>query len=786
MFLPAFLLGTHCSFAQNATTVTVDASVSEGAMPAIFGKGNNAPGDNKVTDTVRNILSTQQWELFRVWPKHWNINTPEELPFYEPYFDQFAPLATSLLWVQSISGGVKSGSVTVEDWKNQAIAALKYYKQRYANIEWVEAGNEQELDKSDMTFYYDTVYTTTYEIVNAVNAQVSNGPALKVGGPVTAFFHSTRIQAFLDAYAADSNPAKKLDFISWHQYYFDTSNKTKLSQVKNHKQTVENWLSARGLDPTLPVFISETGIYATNKNGTYFGGTADFNRDLLVQASAVASQHYWYLRGSHPQDVYPLHWVVDHANDIKDQFPNGQDGTTSAYYNMIKMQQMMKSTRIAATSNHLTTDGVGVYGLATKDASGVAVMTWNYQFLATTDYNTTVQVNNLPSQFSGKNIKVERYLIDEQTSNYNAASGTDELELVECSVVSHSGSYSKAFTLKENAIGLIVLSPTTESVGNCLPSGGGSDLIGHYSFDNNGTNQGSAGLSATFPSGVSYSSSDKQEGTHSLNLNGTSHHVVLNSGNTSYLKDAFTQRSVAMWVKADNVSGTRIIYDEGGKSNGLALRINSLDQLEARVVANAGSVVKVTSPNTFTANTWKHIAVTYNNGTVKLYEDGLEVSSSATGFNQIPAHSNNAGLGAVIDNIAFGGTGLSNFFDGKMDDVKIYNRVLSSSEVSSLSGRSGARLAAKNSKDHQALALVEKEGEIKLYPNPVRDVLSLRLSEQESSSLKIADLNGKIVYESEGVKSHLELNTSEWINGIYLIKLSNSKEAMIYKLVVSH
>ena len=311
-------------------------------------------------------------------------------------------------------------------------------------------------------------------------------------------------------------------------------------------------------------------------------------------------------------------------------------------------------------------------------------------------------------------------------------------------------------------------------------------IIGHYAFDNNGTNQGSAGLSATFPNGASYSSSDKQEGTHSLDLNGTSHHVVLNSGSTSYLKDAFTQRSVAMWVKADDVSGTRIIYDEGGKSNGLALRINELNHLEAGVVVNAGSVVKVTSPNTFTANTWKHIAVTYNSGTVKLYEDGLEVISSATGFNQIPVHSNNAGLGTVIDNIAFGGIGLSNFFDGKMDDVKIYNRVLSSSEVSSIAGGSSSRVATKNIKWHQALALVEKEGEIKVYPNPVRDVLTLRLREQESSSLKIADLSGKIVYESEGVKGHLELNTSRWTNGIYLIKLNNSKEAMIYKLIVSH
>jgi hypothetical protein len=72
------------------------------------------------------------------------------------------------------------------------------------------------------------------------------------------------------------------------------------------------------------------------------------------------------------------------------------------------------------------------------------------------------------------------------------------------------------------------------------------------------------------------------------------------------------------------------------------------------------------------STTWYHVSVTYNNGSPKIYINGvLDASSSQT---LTPASSY---YGNDIGRLGFG----MQYFNGRIGDVEVYNRALSPSEV---------------------------------------------------------------------------------------------------------
>ena len=79
-------------------------------------------------------------------------------------------------------------------------------------------------------------------------------------------------------------------------------------------------------------------------------------------------------------------------------------------------------------------------------------------------------------------------------------------------------------------------------------------------------------------------------------------------------------------------------------------------------------------------NTWYHLAGVFDdtNNTYKVYINGAEVLSD-TGFTWTPQ----AGTGTLH----LGSTGSSQYFDGQLDDVRLYNRALSAAEIQALAAQ---------------------------------------------------------------------------------------------------
>lgn len=187
----------------------------------------------------------------------------------------------------------------------------------------------------------------------------------------------------------------------------------------------------------------------------------------------------------------------------------------------------------------------------------------------------------------------------------------------------------------------------------------GDDCVARYTFENAITDSvGSNNLTGS----PSYSTADKKEGASSLYLNGS-----------TSLTAAFTlsdTESISAWVYLDATAGLYPTSIALGGSAGLQFYYDSGNLIGC--MGNAGT----TATGSFTTGAWHHIVVTAikSSDTLYLYIDGSQYSGSGVGDSS-----------GETNNIYIGDDGSGSYYwKGYIDDVQIYNRVLSASEVSAL------------------------------------------------------------------------------------------------------
>ena len=72
--------------------------------------------------------------------------------------------------------------------------------------------------------------------------------------------------------------------------------------------------------------------------------------------------------------------------------------------------------------------------------------------------------------------------------------------------------------------------------------------------------------------------------------------------------------------------------------------------------------------------------------------------------------------------------------------------------------------------------------QIKIYPNPTKDNLTIETNYNTEQRLEILNLIGQTVYTTNINKKAI-INTSAFANGVYILKLSSDKETVVRKFV---
>lgn len=144
--------------------------------------------------------------------------------------------------------------------------------------------------------------------------------------------------------------------------------------------------------------------------------------------------------------------------------------------------------------------------------------------------------------------------------------------------------------------------------------------------------------------------------------------------------DGFSSRTVSMWFYAVGVQDREVLYQEGGTTNGMALYLDSGNLYGA----GWGSGITdrfISTPITDSA--WHHVALVYDGGAMELFLNGVSKVSADTG-GDMPAHSANDTIGARLGGMKFhdsAPSGMGDYFEGKIDDFRIYDKALTSSDI---------------------------------------------------------------------------------------------------------
>ena len=196
----------------------------------------------------------------------------------------------------------------------------------------------------------------------------------------------------------------------------------------------------------------------------------------------------------------------------------------------------------------------------------------------------------------------------------------------------------------------------------------GAAEIAHWALDNDATDS-AGGIDGTLMNGAEFTT-DAIVGSHALVLDG-SRSQYIDFGNPPELPAGLSARSMCGWGKTDTIAGGwRWIAAYGSAGTGLAMFIG----INGTALYGGGYGDDVFQSNFWEVGVWHHICLTYDGTTARLYADGVEVTSAAKNWDLIPGR---AHIGRQVNDVA-------EFWDGAIDDVRIFDHALSETEIKKL------------------------------------------------------------------------------------------------------
>ncbi len=231
----------------------------------------------------------------------------------------------------------------------------------------------------------------------------------------------------------------------------------------------------------------------------------------------------------------------------------------------------------------------------------------------------------------------------------------------------------------------------TAKMNTCL-AGTESNLLAYYNFDDGtgssivtdntaGTNNGT--LSSMDPatdwisSPVSCNSSLQDPSTlpgKALDFDGTNDIVE-----TQFIMPTTSAFSIQAWIYPRATFYKRIVsnFDGVGSAGSGEIVLDTYNATDnGRALRLTVQTGVISTANVLTLNAWNHVSATFDNGLMTIYVNGFDVGNITVGFTSVSTIGKKFILGE--DNVIGGST---EYFNGKMDEVRFWNKALTQTEI---------------------------------------------------------------------------------------------------------
>lgn len=175
----------------------------------------------------------------------------------------------------------------------------------------------------------------------------------------------------------------------------------------------------------------------------------------------------------------------------------------------------------------------------------------------------------------------------------------------------------------------------------------------------------------------------------------------------------------------------------------------------------SNNINQVWSPTALAQQQWHHLVVTsygMNTGAlVSLYLDGVQ-----------QAIQNSFQISQSMGDIKIGP-----YFSGKIDDIRFYDRALSTLEIDSLYNAPSSCLGVGISEQADLNAM-------QVFPNPTSQNLTIALAQaQSNTAYTLTDLQGRIVMQGRLQGLQTTLNVQELAKGMYVLQVGDQRKSVI-------
>ena len=150
-------------------------------------------------------------------------------------------------------------------------------------------------------------------------------------------------------------------------------------------------------------------------------------------------------------------------------------------------------------------------------------------------------------------------------------------------------------------------------------------------------------------------------------------YLDVNSTSTAQL----SKFSVAAWFKTStDYNSNAFIVNKAGASDNLnyGIWMTNAEKVGAGFETSSGNAIFATSPLSYSDGKWHYAVVTFDGTTVTLYLDGLPVGTRIASGIPDSGGEEPIRMGANSD-------GLSNFFVGNVDEIRVWNAALTAQQV---------------------------------------------------------------------------------------------------------
>lgn len=204
---------------------------------------------------------------------------------------------------------------------------------------------------------------------------------------------------------------------------------------------------------------------------------------------------------------------------------------------------------------------------------------------------------------------------------------------------------------------------------------------------NNDANDSVGANNLTNNNSVTFST-DRVEGSHSADFESSSSQSLSIADASHVGLDITGSMSIVMRVKPESQGSDRVLmgkYNQSDNQRSYVLQLTGATNIPGGILSSngqAGGTSIAVGATGIGTGSWTHLAMVYNGTDIRLYING---SLDSNGSNNPKTHSGGIFNGSATFRLGAVFNTAVEFYDGLMDEVAIFSRALSSTEVSDIS-----------------------------------------------------------------------------------------------------